>query len=343
MQYNATYAASSADIAQVRKFAKEFGLTVADSSTQRLTVLLTGTIAAMRKAFCVSLRQATLDGSTYRVRDSAIHLPAGLSDIVVAVLGLDDRLQANPPFRVFNATRQTRNPPQRLSCQYLIHACTDRPALPIPNRRHCGRTAIGIIELGGGFRQADITAYFKTLGIVAPTVSLVFVDNGTNAPTTSSGADGEVMLDIEIAAAVAPGANIVVHFAPNSHQGFIDAISTAVHDPASKPGVISISWGAPESSWTQQSMTALNQACQSSAALGITITVAAGDNGSTDGVTDGANHVDFPSSSSHVLARGGTKLIGSHSAITSEVVWNETANNEGATGGGVSSVFSRPT
>ena len=156
-------------------------------------------------------------------------------------------------------------------------------------------------------------------------------------------ADGEVMLDIEIAAAVAPGANIVVHFAANSDQGFIDAISTAVHDPASKPGVISISWGAPESSWTQQSMTALNQACQSSAALGITITVAAGDNGSTDGVTDGANHVDFPSSSSHVLARGGTKLIGSHSAITSEVVWNETANNEGATGGGVSSVFSRPT
>lgn len=68
-QYNATYTASSADIAQVRKFAKEFGLTIADSLTQRQTVLLTGTVAAMQKAFCVSLRQATLDGSTYRVRD----------------------------------------------------------------------------------------------------------------------------------------------------------------------------------------------------------------------------------------------------------------------------------
>ena len=90
-------------------------------------------------------------------------------------------------------------------------------------------------------------------------------------------------------------------------------------------------------------MTALDAACQSAAALGITITVAAGDNGSTDGVTDGANHVDFPASSPHVLACGGTKLVGSGSTITSEVVWNELANNEGATGGGVSNVFPLPT
>ena len=142
---------------------------------------------------------------------------------------------------------------------------------------------------------------------------------------------------------VAPGAKIVVYFAPNTDQGFIDAISTAVHDTTNKPSVISISWGGPESSWTQQSMTAFDQACQSAAALGITITVAAGDNGSADGVTDGMNHVDFPASSPHVLACGGTKLIGSGSVVTSEVVWNETANKEGATGGGVSTFFALPT
>jgi kumamolisin len=89
-------------------------------------------------------------------------------------------------------------------------------------------------------------------------------------------------------------------------------------------------------------MIALDAACQSAAALGITITVAAGDNGSTDGVTDGANHVDFPASSPHVLACGGTKLEGSGNTISSEVVWNEITNNEGATGGGVSNVFPLP-
>jgi kumamolisin len=150
------------------------------------------------------------------------------------------------------------------------------------------------------------------------------------------------MLDIEVAAAVAPGANIVVYFAPNTDQGFIDAIATAIHDTKNKPSVISISWGAAESAWTAQSMTALDAACQSAAALGITITVAAGDNGSTDGVTGGQNHVDFPASSPHVLACGGTKLQGSGSTISSEVVWNELTNNEGATGGGVSNVFPLP-
>jgi kumamolisin len=87
-------------------------------------------------------------------------------------------------------------------------------------------------------------------------------------------------------------------------------------------------------------MTALDSACQSAAALGISITVAAGDNGSSD--SGSGDNVDFPSSSPHVLACGGTKLIGSGSTITSEVVWNEDASNEGATGGGVSNVFPLP-
>jgi kumamolisin len=104
--------------------------------------------------------------------------------------------------------------------------------------------------------------------------------------------------------------------------------------------VISISWGGPESSWTSQSTSALDAACQSAAALGITITVAAGDNGSSDGAT--GNNVDFPASSPNVLACGGTTLEGSGSTITSEVVWNEQASNEGATGGGVSNVFPLP-
>ena len=132
----------------------------------------------------------------------------------------------------------------------------------------------------------------------------------------------------------------MVYFAPNTDQGFINAVGTAVHDTANNPSVISISWGGPESSWTAQAMSALDAACQSAAALGITITVAAGDNGSSDGAT--GNNVDFPASSPHVLACGGTKLIGSGGTITSEVVWNEQASNEGATGGGVSNVFPLP-
>ena len=202
---------------------------------------------------------------------------------------------------------------------------------------------IGVLELGGGYRAADITAYFQSLGVSAPKVSAVLVDKGTNSPGDPNGADGEVMLDIEVSAAVAPGANVVVYFAPNTDQGFIDAITTAVHDSTNKPSVLSISWGGPESTWTAQAVTALDQACQSAAALGVTITVASGDDGSTDGVTGGGNNVDFPASSPHVLACGGTKLVASGTTITSETAWNELSANEGATGGGVSTLFPLPT
>jgi kumamolisin len=86
----------------------------------------------------------------------------------------------------------------------------------------------------------------------------------------------------------------------------------------------------------------MNQALQDAAALGITVTVASGDNGSSDGLTDGNLHVDFPASSPYALACGGTTLRASGNRIQSETVWNETALQEGATGGGVSVKFPIP-
>jgi kumamolisin len=149
------------------------------------------------------------------------------------------------------------------------------------------------------------------------------------------------MLDIEVVGAIAPGANIAVYFAPNTDAGFLDAITTAIHDTTNKPSIISISWGGPESSWTQQSMTAFDSAFQAAAAMGITVCVASGDNGSSDGVNDGGNHVDFPASSPYVLACGGTTLQASGSTIIGESVWND-GEGGGASGGGVSIFFTLP-
>jgi kumamolisin len=317
----------------IHAFADEFGLSAKEADRPgRCTMHLTGTVSAMETAFGVSLSEQEVNGETCRVREGEIQLPEELSGHIVAVLGLDNRPQAKPHFRI--ATPHASNisyTPVQIAQLYGFPAGATAK----------GQT-IGIIELGGGFRQADLTAFFKTLGLPTPAVETILVDGGKNAPGTADGPDGEVMLDIEVCAAVAPGANIAVYFAPNTDQGFVDAISTAVHDTANKPSVISISWGGPESSWTSQAMTALDSACQAAAVLGVTIVVACGDNGSTDGVAGSANHVDFPASSPHVLACGGTTLKGTGSVIATEVVWNETAVNEGATGGGVSAVFPLP-
>ena len=353
-QYKKNHGADPAAVKLVRAFAKEFGLTVAPDTPgpERRTVKLTGSVAAMQKAFGVTLLHKTLDGTTYRVREGSITLPAELVGPVEAVLGLDNRPQAKPHFRIAGETGDLAAKTAQAGGFAKPHAgAANVSYTPIqvaqlyqfPSGATATGQTIGIIELGGGYKTADLKTYFKSLGQKTPKVTTVSVDGGKNSPTNANSADGEVMLDIEVAASVAPGANIVVYFAPNTDQGFIDAIASAVHDTTNKPSVISISWGGPESTWTTQSLTALDAACQSAAALGITITVASGDSGSTDGVTDGANHVDFPASSPHVLACGGTTLEGSGSSISSEVAWNELANNEGATGGGVSNVFPLPT
>jgi kumamolisin len=203
---------------------------------------------------------------------------------------------------------------------------------------------IGIIELGGGYTDSDLSAYFSRLGVSpAPQVVSVPVSGADNAPTGNpNGPDGEVMLDIEIAGAIANRAKIAVYFAPNTDAGFLNAITTAIHDTANRPSVISISWGGPESAWTQQAMNVFDGTFQAAAAMGINITAAAGDDGSTDGVPGKKDHVDFPASSPHVLACGGTTLEASSGTISDEVVWNEMANRGGATGGGISSFFSAP-
>jgi kumamolisin len=351
-RFNANHAADPAAVALVKRFAKEFGLKVEAGTPEpgRRTIKLTGSVANMQKAFGVSLSHATIDGVSYRVRDGSIYLPSELQGYVVAVLGLDNRPQAKPHFRVLGEQGTASAEAAQAGGFARAHAAGNSSFTPaqvgqlyqFPQGTTASGQTIGLIELGGGFRHADIVAYFKSLGQKPPTVVAVPVGTGKNNPGGPNGADGEVMLDIEVAGAVAPGARIVVYFAPNTDQGFVDAIAHAIHDTKYKPGVISISWGAPEIQWTAQAMTALDAACQSAAALGVTITVASGDNGSSDGVNDGKNHVDFPASSPHVLACGGTNLRGNGSNISAEVVWNGQPQGGGATGGGVSNVFPLP-
>jgi kumamolisin len=259
--------------------------------------------------------------------------------VVEAILGLDNRPQARPRFRSRPAQGNIHRRRHAAAVSYTppqVAAFYD-----YPNATGAGQ-CIGLIELGGGYRPADLSTYFSGLEVSAPSVTAVSVDHASNSPTgDADGPDGEVMLDIEVAGSIAPQARIAVYFSPNTDAGFLDAITTAIHDTTNNPSVISISWGGPESTWTAQSMTAMDEAFQAAATLGLTVCIAAGDSGSSDGVTDNANHVDFPASSPHVLACGGTSLVASSSGISSETVWNDGASG-GATGGGISSFFSLP-
>jgi kumamolisin len=307
------HGADPADIATVERFASEHNFSIVNINPAARSMSISGRFSELSAAF-------------------EAHMPESVASCVTAVLGFDQGPAAGTYHRVRpHAAQALSYTPRQLAEIYNFPQNTGK------------NQTIALIELGGGFNNSDLASYWQQIGLSNNvSVTAVSVDDAQNAPTGDpNGPDGEVVLDIEVAGAVAPDAQIAVYFAPNTDQGFLDAINAAIHDTVRKPSVISISWGAPEREWTPQTMNAFNAAFHDAALLGISVCVASGDNGSSDGESDGKKHVDFPASSPWVLACGGTRLIAKDGKIESETVWND-GTNGGATGGGISSHFSKP-
>jgi len=336
-EFRDAFGADPTELEKVASVLREFGLRTIESDVDRRTVVLEGSAGEMSAAFKIRLTRYSGSGANYRGYEGSVHVPGDISDIVEGVFGLDDRPQAKPHFRVAGSISG------KASSAHVaangISGVDIAKAYMFPPSTGAGQT-IGIIEFGGGFLTTDVTSYFASLNIAPPTVTVVSVDLATNSPGAS--VDLEVALDIQVAGTCAPGAKIVVYFAPNTDAGWLDAISTAVNDATNNPGILSISWGNPEEMWAAMTRSALDSAFADAAAMGITVCVASGDDGASDmsfpAMPDELAHVDFPASSPHALACGGTRLDLAASPPT-EAVWN----GHGASGGGISSVFAVPT
>ncbi|HUB52794.1 MAG TPA: S53 family peptidase [Terracidiphilus sp.] len=333
------YGADPSHVDKAKQFARENNLQVLERGDEvlRRTLVLAGTAAAMEKAFQVELVEYEHENGTHRGYTGAAQLPEDLAQFVTGVFGLDDRPVANPHIRYRNHNGAFGTRGANLCCTPAQVA----KLYGFPQDANGQGQTIALIELDGGYRPADIREYFQMQGLQAPRVKTVSVNHAHNRPSTANSADAQVTLDIEVAGSAAPGVGLVCYFAPNTARGFQDALSTAIHDQLNKPSVVCICWGKAEATWAAQSMSNFDQVAQEAAHLGITICVASGDKGSSDGMHDGKNHVDFPASCPHVLAMGGTRLIGSNGTVESETVWNDGAQN-GATGGGYSTTFARP-
>ena len=333
-EFSGLYGAAEEDVAALRAAASQAGVEVIDVDLARRAVRLSGSVAALSQMFGTELGQYEGPLGSFRGREGPLHIPADLEDRILGVFGLDRRPQVRPHLRAAEAGGISYSPSQVAD------------AYAFPTGTTGAGQCIGILEFGGGFRPEDLKTFFQTAGVSPSPVTTVSVDGAQNAPTgAASGPDMEVELDIEMAGVLAPGARLVAYFAPNNDQGFLDALTTAIHDSANHPTVLSISWGNPESAWTGQAITVFNQACEDATAMGITVTAAAGDEGSSDGGPVGTLAVDFPASSPYALGCGGTRLLldlEDTDEIREEVVWNDLATGQGATGGGVSEVFPRP-
>jgi len=272
-QLGAEYGAEGADVDVVRDVLGAAGLTVTSVDAPSRRMQVSGSAAAVAAVFGTTLTRTTspdpVTGAAvdHRQRTGELTVPAVLDGIVVAVLGIDDRPQARAQFRIATPPPDAATPgagapgaaapgagytPPQLGQAYAFPTGTDGTG-----------QSVALVELGGGYAQSDLDAYFTGLGLGTPAVSAVGVDGGVNAAGKDPhGADGEVLLDIEVAGALAPKATLVVYFAPNTDRGFLDAVATAVHATPT-PTAVSISWGKartrgpprPGPRWTRRSST----------------------------------------------------------------------------------------
>jgi kumamolisin len=339
--FAARYGAAQEDLDRVAKFARSHGLSLVESSISRRTVVVSGTVEQLSRAFAVKLSRYESSKQKYRGREGYVHVPAKLAGVIEAVFGLDNRRMAKPLFRRSNATTKSK----RGRKVHLVPMTPPQVArlygFPLPPKNLSEQT-VGLIEFGGGYQLSDIQAFFRQLSLSPPILTNVGVDGAENTP--GSDADAEVALDIDVAGAVAPGAKIVVYFAPWTEQGWVDVVTTAIHDAANKPSALSISWGWPEFettdalTWSPAAIDAVSTTFQEAAVLGVTIFAASGDDGTNCQISDGKAHVLYPASDPWVTACGGTIIKNVSGSSFKQATWND----NGATGGGVSYAFPLP-
>jgi len=378
--FNAVFGADPADLEKIAEWAQANKLKVLDSSVPKRRVMVQGTIGDICKAFGTEVNEYEHpERGRFRGRVGQLHVPADLSGVVQGVFGLDTRPVGRPRNRRGNfalvkveavvskdkgkrrdaARAIPASPFQGAFFPPTIAQLYDYPQTVDGTGENVAVFAFnggGSPDPRGGYSLTPLQNYYENvLGGKTPAIKNVVVqgpgnDPGPDTPASSSRGDstGEVMLDMCVVGSVAPGANIFMYFTEFTSQGWVDALHEAITDN-NNISVISISYGNPEDdpqgAWTAMGVQLVNQVFQAAAAKGITVCCASGDDGSRDQVASGA-HVDFPASCPFALGVGGTKLVASNGTpptIKAETVWNETIQNEGATGGGISSVFTKPT
>lgn len=352
--------ASGAGLACLEDLARWAGLRIAETDRICGTALLAGSPAALERAFRLKLNLYRDQHREYLSHAGPVHVPAELAGVVEAVLGLD----ARPVVR-----RHAIGP--RLGRAAPVHPAQVAEIYRFPKDATGAGQTISLIELGGGFDAADMREYFRRLGRRPPALSIREIEGARNAPASpaeirryweslpegnsSAGPPGggssgqqlerigwtiEATMDIQLASTLAPGARIAVYFAPPTAHGKLQAIRAALRE-RKRPGVVSMSWGAHEDEFNGSTVAAIERMLRLAALRGVTVCCSSGDDG--DGTAAGGGpRVNYPASSPHVLACGGTHLVGSRAGARESVWREEFAGRAMASAGGASRVFPRP-
>lgn len=206
-----------------------------------------------------------------------------------------------------------------------------------------GGEKLGLLEFDT-FNRSDVSNFLALQGDSASQVSQLMsqlteqpVDGGVATPGAW---EAEVLLDVDAALSLAPGAQVVVYDAPMSGTGFVDEFNAMIADHVN---VISNSWVTCENLVSRSEAQAIDTVLQQAAAAGISVLNATGDTGSSCFGTP--DTVGVPADSPNATAVGGSSMTpGVDGTYGGETWWDgSAATPSGGQGGyGVSRYFPRP-
>jgi kumamolisin len=379
-QYTEKYGASQDDMRTVTSYLADQGLRILRQHRGMRTVTVEATAEQINVVFGVELNhfEAPLPSSSGRMRSSGsrnrdcikidkfhgydghVTIPTDLKDVITAVIGLDNRTIAVPAF--------TGDPNDTDPTTFTgFQTVPDIAGLyNFPNLEASDQT-IGVFAGGGNssaYLSSDITSYISSLPTgfqTAPTVrdvpltvGITLYSNNTSLITSGGTIPNdafEITQDISTAAAIAQGCTANVYFSDLSEEGWMVFLNRVLFPQDEKqPTVVTISYIMFDETGYGSDFSDLFQQL---ATVGINVFAASGDWGSDDQLP-GAAHVGYPASDPWVTSVGGT-IVGNVSSTTpaafDEVAWSDAYNSSspfgsnsdfGATGGGMSSVFSTP-
>jgi kumamolisin len=373
-----------ANVQKVERVLRSFGLQIKDVRQAGRSLHVAGSAAAMTDAFQPKLGiYQVLGQGEIRGREGPLMIPKELDGLVSGVDGLDQRKMARRRASSRPARAHRSGGVRGHAAANAAAAAVNlKPLTPadlqqrynFPPGEAAGAT-IFIAEFGSplgngqvlppAYIPSDVTDFCTAHGITAPTVNIKPVNVAPlnkqqyetllqqlpqNQRDVLFGGTAETMMDVQIIAALCPGANISVYFASWDQKGWIDLLDEMTSGHPANPVAVSISYGLAEESpdWSTDAINSINHRLQIAAMMGITVCVSSGDDGTGCDLTGNRCHVEFPSASPFVLSVGGTMLTQGSGGPIDEVVWWQAPGrrigdgHSGSTGGGVSVNSPRP-
>jgi hypothetical protein len=374
------FGVADADITATESWLQSHGFTIDSLARSHDRVTFSGTAVEVQQAFGAELHRLRFpeDSGTelHFAAATELSLPPALAPLTAAVLHLSD-FRPKPSVRAIRPDYTTAGNQSHFLAPKDIASMYDLGPLISTNDTGFGQSLAIIgqsfVKTGSG---SSISNFVFDVATAYPGITPVILPNSGNEAILP-GDVGESEIDLEYSSVLASSANIFfVYTGSNSNYNAFDALQYAIDEDIAP--VISISYGGCEPLMSTTDMQQASSVFEQAAAQGQTIVASAGDSGSTgcasfsssDGVSTTQQQelaVSFPASSPYVTAVGGTQMApGTFAAGTSnywdpppgngldavnslisyvpEVVWNEDSTTYGivASGGGISSVFTRP-